>query len=76
MLCNIRAVVLIFLSATLASLNADREESTSALNVCFSDGCVQGTTEVGNIKPYDAWYGIPYAASPVKELRFKVIFII
>lgn len=40
--------------------------------VCIRDGCLQGKSERGNFIRYDAWYGIPFAAPPVGELRFKV----
>lgn len=66
-------VSLIFLCAFFSSTNGYRpESSSSSLKVCYSDGCVQGKTEDGNLKPYDAWYGIPYASPPINELRFKV----
>lgn len=40
--------------------------------VCFQDGCVLGKTENGNLHPYDAFYGIPFATPPVGPLRFEV----
>lgn len=38
---------------------------------CVEQGCLVGRTEAGNKKPYEAYYGIPYAAPPVGKLRFK-----
>ncbi|XP_055697380.1 juvenile hormone esterase-like [Phlebotomus papatasi] len=34
-------------------------------------GCVRGIFESGRKKPYDAFYGIPYAEPPLGKLRFE-----
>uniref|UniRef100_A0A240SXX7 Carboxylic ester hydrolase n=1 Tax=Lutzomyia longipalpis TaxID=7200 RepID=A0A240SXX7_LUTLO len=40
--------------------------------VCTDEvGCFQGKYERGLEKPYEAFYGIPYAESPVGKLRFE-----
>ncbi|XP_055685328.1 juvenile hormone esterase-like [Lutzomyia longipalpis] len=39
--------------------------------VCAKAGCVRGKVESGRLKPYDAFYGIPYAEPPVGKLRFE-----
>lgn len=41
--------------------------------ICLYDGCVQGKAEQGNVRGYDAWYGIPFATPPLGQLRFRVI---
>lgn len=41
--------------------------------VCISNGCIQGKSEKGNVKGYDAYYGIPFATPPTGFLRFKVM---
>lgn len=48
------------------------EGSLKRLKVCIPDGCLQGVTKKGNKKPYDAFYGIPFATPPIGLLRFKV----
>lgn len=40
--------------------------------VCFESGCVKGKTFEGNLKPFEAFLGIPYAKKPVNELRLRV----
>ncbi|GAB0089996.1 hypothetical protein DMENIID0001_046270 [Sergentomyia squamirostris] len=39
--------------------------------VCAKDGCVRGKYESGWKKPYEAFYGIPYAEPPIGKLRFE-----
>lgn len=68
-------ILLVLFCALIPNLIGDRTGFTSRrLLVCIPDGCVVGTTEDGNEKPFDAWYGIPYATPPIDDLRFKVIF--
>ncbi|XP_055678822.1 juvenile hormone esterase-like [Lutzomyia longipalpis] len=43
----------------------------SELEVCAKAGCVRGKFESGRIKPYEAFYGIPYAEPPIGKLRFE-----
>ncbi|XP_055694314.1 juvenile hormone esterase-like [Lutzomyia longipalpis] len=40
-------------------------------DVCTNAGCIRGKIESGRIKPYQAFYGIPYAEPPVGELRLE-----
>ncbi|XP_059610840.1 juvenile hormone esterase-like [Phlebotomus argentipes] len=44
---------------------------SSRPEVCAYSGCVRGKHESGRIKPYDAFYGIPYAEPPVGKLRLE-----
>ncbi|XP_055697381.1 juvenile hormone esterase-like [Phlebotomus papatasi] len=39
--------------------------------VCAECGCVRGVFESGRKKPYDAFYGIPYAEPPLGKLRLE-----
>lgn len=43
--------------------------------VCIDDGCIVGKLETGNLRPYSAFYGIPFATPPIGRLRFKVLLI-
>lgn len=47
--------------------------STDKRTICIANGCLKGKLEAGNDKKYDAWYGIPFAAKPLGQLRFRVI---
>ncbi|XP_059610844.1 juvenile hormone esterase-like [Phlebotomus argentipes] len=40
-------------------------------NLCANAGCIRGKYESGRIKPYEAFYGIPYAEPPVGKLRLE-----
>ncbi|XP_055678843.1 juvenile hormone esterase-like [Lutzomyia longipalpis] len=48
-----------------------RKSSNSKSEVCAKAGCVRGKVESGRVKPYEAFYGIPYAEPPVGKLRFE-----
>ncbi|XP_059610845.1 juvenile hormone esterase-like [Phlebotomus argentipes] len=39
--------------------------------VCANAGCIRGKYESGRIKPYEAFYGIPFAEPPVGKLRLE-----
>ncbi|XP_059610839.1 juvenile hormone esterase-like [Phlebotomus argentipes] len=39
--------------------------------VCANAGCIRGKYETGRIKPYEAFYGIPFAEPPVGKLRLE-----
>ncbi|XP_055696159.1 juvenile hormone esterase-like [Lutzomyia longipalpis] len=41
------------------------------VDVCAKAGCIRGKIENGRLRPYDAFYGIPYAEPPVGELRLE-----
>jgi hypothetical protein len=40
--------------------------------VCFKNGCVRGKSFTGNLKPFEGFFGIPFALPPTNDLRFKV----
>ncbi|XP_059610843.1 carboxylic ester hydrolase-like [Phlebotomus argentipes] len=46
-------------------------EFVSYPEVCANAGCIRGKYESGRIKPYEAFYGIPYAEPPVGKLRLE-----
>lgn len=48
----------------------DDEEDTDSLIRRTSFGLVKGTTQTTNDKVVSIWYGIPYGAAPVGELRW------
>ncbi|XP_055697376.1 cholinesterase 1-like [Phlebotomus papatasi] len=48
-----------------------RKTVSSAPEVCAISGCVRGKSENGRKKPYDAFYGIPYAEPPLGKLRLE-----
>lgn len=86
---SVQAAVLVALACLLVSCSAAKspESNTSPVNnnpyvfpktsnrqtICLYDGCVQGKSEEGNVRGYDAWYGIPFATPPLGPLRFRVI---
>uniref|UniRef100_A0A1B0F0L2 Carboxylesterase type B domain-containing protein n=1 Tax=Phlebotomus papatasi TaxID=29031 RepID=A0A1B0F0L2_PHLPP len=58
--------------SSILSLNFKSEKPISLQpEVCAASGCVRGKVESGRKKPYDAFYGIPYAEPPVGKLRFE-----
>ncbi|XP_055697377.1 juvenile hormone esterase-like [Phlebotomus papatasi] len=48
-----------------------RKPFSSAPEVCAASGCIRGKSESGRKKPYDAFYGIPYAEPPIGKLRLE-----
>lgn len=75
---QIRAVLEVLFLVIIPLLNGDRTGFfRMKLCVCCREGCVLGTTEEvsQSEKRYEAWYGIPYAAPPINELRFKVMIV-
>ncbi|XP_055678821.1 juvenile hormone esterase-like [Lutzomyia longipalpis] len=48
-----------------------RKSANSLAEVCAKAGCVRGKVESGRVKPYEAFYSIPYAEPPVGKLRFE-----
>lgn len=86
---SVQAAVLFALACLLVACSAARspESDSSPVNnnpfvfpktsnrqtICLYDGCVQGKSEEGNVRGYDAWYGIPFATPPLGPLRFRVI---
>lgn len=57
--------------AILSALENPVLVSGNRLNVCVRDGCLLGKAERGHKRPYDAFYGVPYAAPPIGPLRFE-----
>lgn len=56
-----------------SAISSEGRASSDGLRVCIRNGCIQGKSEKGNVKGYEAWYGIPFARPPVGLLRFRVI---
>ncbi|XP_055708215.1 juvenile hormone esterase-like [Phlebotomus papatasi] len=55
----------------LSSAVGDAKGPRPQPEVCAKAGCVRGKFVSGLIKPYEAFYGIPYAEPPVGMLRFE-----
>ncbi|XP_055683587.1 juvenile hormone esterase-like [Lutzomyia longipalpis] len=69
---------LIFFDYLISSINSQSFSADffarlapSSAEVCAKAGCIRGKVETGRIKPYEAFYGIPYAEPPVGKLRFE-----
>ncbi|XP_055678829.1 juvenile hormone esterase-like [Lutzomyia longipalpis] len=73
--------ILIFFSNFLFQVNSKaktplygiffaRTDLTSP-EVCAKVGCFRGKFESGRVRPYEAFYGIPYAEPPLGDLRFE-----
>ncbi|XP_055704086.1 juvenile hormone esterase-like [Phlebotomus papatasi] len=58
-------------SAVIFLVTASAVTSESDPKVCFSSGCVLGTTSLGYHRPYEAFLGIPYARPPIAGSRFR-----
>lgn len=71
-MCRVRGALVIFVAFFISPFVGEEQSAPSRLKVCLHDGCVQGKTESGNVRGYDAWYGIPFAIPPLGQLRFKV----
>lgn len=75
-----RSVLLFLVTNLIAALVASDtvalDEALSSANphpeVCTTEGCLVGIYKRGNVRPYKAFYGIPYAAPPLGPLQFKV----
>ncbi|KAG5667419.1 hypothetical protein PVAND_015400 [Polypedilum vanderplanki] len=63
----IKLLIVMFLCGISVALNDDQSDPV----VCYSMGCVRGKNYVGNIKPYEGFFGIPYVKQPVGDLRLK-----
>lgn len=79
---RVRVLWCLFLGA-LVSCSEETEDGLKGIfpanypndkhTICIDNGCLKGKLEEGNDKSYEAWYGIPFAAPPLGQLRFKVI---
>lgn len=67
-----RTVIFVIGISSCALILEVSSQAPSVVELCTSNGCLRGRTESGNVKPYNAFYGIPFAAPPIGSLRFKV----
>lgn len=71
--------LLIFWVICVFNLNGISCKSVKKVNeenpvVCYKDGCVRGKSYVGYLKPFEGFFGIPFAKPPVGDLRLRVSF--
>ncbi|XP_055694763.1 juvenile hormone esterase-like [Lutzomyia longipalpis] len=64
-------IILIFCASFISKSFLCEDVGGNEPKVCTKVGCIRGKAEEGRLRPYEAFYGIPYAEPPLGELRFE-----